>query len=92
MPNDGANMPVKVKLKWRESAEKEAATSCPLPGDSGTGPSLPELRKMTISHGVQTQSNFITGLESRIFPASDCSLAMVLPLETFRPWSAKFRR
>ena len=79
MLSDGANMPVRMKLQWRELSVRDAAISCPLPRD-------------TISHGAKTEMNSINRVDSRIFPASDCCLAMVPPLEKFCPSSAKFRR
>lgn len=85
MLNDGANMPVKMKRKWRELSEREAATSCPLPRDSRKQPSLPSLSKMTISHDTKTELIFINRVDSRIFPAPDYCLAMVPPLENFQP-------
>lgn len=33
--NDGANTPVKMKLKWKGLSVREAATLCPLPRDLG---------------------------------------------------------
>lgn len=52
----------------------------------------PLMSKMTISHGAKTETKFINRVDSRIFPASDCCLAVVPPLEKFCPSSAKFRR